>query len=62
MSTWIRVARCQLTDRYVYVWTWAGPALIFLVNLTLAANGVGARQGAGSFRSSPLPSSSRPGR
>ena len=47
MSTWIRVARCQLTDRYVYVWTWAGPALIFLVNLTLAANGVGARQGAG---------------
>ena len=49
MSTWIRVARYQLTDRYVYLWLGVGPAVIFLANLALAATGVGARQGAGSF-------------
>ncbi len=46
MSTWIRVARYQLTDRYVYVWTWVGPALIFLLSLALAANGLGHAAGA----------------
>jgi hypothetical protein len=49
MSTWIRVARYQLTDRQLYVLVSAGPALILLLNLALAATGVGARQGAGSF-------------
>jgi hypothetical protein len=49
MSTWIRVARYQLTDRQLYVLLLPGPALIFLLNLALAVTGVGARQGAGSF-------------
>ena len=49
MSTWIRVARYQLTGRATYAGLWVGPALIFLLNLALAVTGVGARQGAGSF-------------
>ncbi|HEY6295395.1 MAG TPA: hypothetical protein VIX15_07000, partial [Streptosporangiaceae bacterium] len=49
MSTWIRVARYQLTDRNTYyVWTLAVPALAFLSCLAFAATAVG-HQGVGAF-------------
>jgi hypothetical protein len=51
MSTWIRVARYQLTDRDVYLWLGAFPALAFLFFLTLAATGVVTRPSAGGWLS-----------
>jgi hypothetical protein len=42
MSTWIKVARYQLTDRYIFVVSpWLILALDFLINLTHAWHGVG---------------------
>jgi hypothetical protein len=49
MSTWIRVARYQLTNRYLYVPLGALPALVFLFFLALAAAAVQGPRSAGAW-------------
>jgi hypothetical protein len=49
MSTWIRVARYQLTNRYLYVPLGALPALVFLFFLALAAAALQGPRSAGAW-------------
>jgi len=45
MSTWLKVARYQLTDRYVVLITpWLILSLVFLINVVIVAN-IPGRQG-----------------